>query len=56
MLIPKWRKWALEKLGVGDLILGVDLFATPWTTAAPLLITKEMDSFSFDWGALQASS
>jgi hypothetical protein len=56
MLIPKWRKWALEKLGVGDLILGVDLFATPWTTAAPLFITKEMDSFGFDWGALQASS
>lgn len=52
-LVPKWRRWALAHLGVGHLPLGVDLFATPWSSAAPLFITKEMDAFSFNWGALQ---
>ena len=55
MLVPKWREWALKKLGVDNLILGVDLFATPWTTAAPLFISKGMDAFTFDWGSLQQS-
>ena len=52
-LVPKWREWALAHLGVGHIDLGVDLFATPWSSAAPLFITKEMDAFSFSWGALQ---
>ena len=55
MLVPKWRDWALMQLGVSDYFLGVDLFATPWTTTAPLFISKEMDSFSYDWGQLKQS-
>ena len=55
MLVPKWRSWAVQQLGVEHLTLGVDLFATPWTTAAPLFITREMDAFSFHWGSLQES-
>ena len=55
MLIPKWRDWALQQLGVAELNLSVDLFATPWTTCAPLFLTQELDSFSYDWGSLQAS-
>ena len=54
MLIPERRRDALVELGVGHVELGVDLFATPWATAAPLFITKEMDSFSFDWGSLMS--
>ena len=52
MLLPKWRVWALKELGVDHLILGVDLFSTPWTSAAPKFITKEMDSFGYDWSSL----
>ena len=52
MLIPEKRKEALNELGVGDIELGVGLFATPWATQAPLFITKEMDAFSYNWGSL----
>ena len=45
----------MDQLGVGDKVTSIDLFATPWTTAAPIFITKEMDSFSYDWGALLRS-
>ena len=55
MLVPEWREWALDQLGVGESVLTVDLFATPWTTAAPYFISEEMDAFSFDWGALLLS-
>ena len=55
MLIPKWREWALQQLGVADMTLAVDLFTAPWSTAAPFLITKEMDAFTFDWSRLQPS-
>ena len=55
MLIPRWRQWALQQLGVDQLTIGVDLFATPWTTVAPKFISKEMDSFSFHWPSLVES-
>ena len=55
MLVPEWRNWAMDQLGLADLVLTVDLFATPWTTAAPFFVTKEMDAFSFDWGQLLLS-
>ena len=55
-LDPKWRQWALERLGVGDLDIRVDLFSEPWSSAADLYITREMDAFSFNWGRLQEGS
>ena len=55
MLDPKWRAWGMEGLGIGEVSIAVDLFATPWTAAAPLFITKEMNSFGYDWGRLCAT-
>ena len=55
MLDPKWRAWGMEGLGIGEVSIVVDLFATPWTAAAPLYITKEMNSFAYDWGRLCAA-
>ena len=55
-LDPKWRQWALQQLGVGEVPILVDLFSEPWSAAADLFITKAMDSFSFNWGALQEGS
>ena len=52
-LDPYWRNWALSQLGVGEVPIRVDLFSEPWSAAADLYITREMDAFSFDWGALQ---
>ena len=55
-LDPQKRQWALDQLGVGHLPIRVDLFAEPWSAAAELFITKEMDAFSFNWGALHEGS
>ena len=55
-LDPKWRKWALDRMGVGDLPIHVDLFAEPWSAATDLYITRDMDAFSYDWGPLQEGS
>ena len=52
MLAPEWRKWGLEQLGEADNHISVDLFASPWAAAAPIFITKELDSFSFSWASL----
>jgi hypothetical protein len=52
-LDPKWRAWALQ---VADVPVRIDLFAEPWSAAADLYITREMDAFSYDWGKLQEGS
>lgn len=52
-LDPKWRTWVLKRLGVPDIPILVDLFAEPWSAAAPLYITKGMDALSFFWPSLQ---
>ena len=52
-LDPKWRRWALEELGVGETPITIDLFAEPWSAAAEMYITKDMDSMSYSWGTLQ---
>ena len=52
-LDPQWRQWALEQLGVGDVPIRVDLFSEPWSSAAEMFITRQMDAFTYDWGALQ---
>jgi hypothetical protein len=54
MLHPKWRKWALDELGVGEDPIEVDLFASPGMTAAPLFITKDMDAFAYSWELLMS--
>ena len=52
MLLPKFRTWALDHLGVGERPIAVDLFASPTMTAADRYITREMDAFTFNWAAL----
>ena len=54
MLLPEWRQWSLEKLGVANRPIAVDLFASPTMTAAPQFITRDMDAFTYNWSKLNA--
>ena len=55
-LDPKWRDWALDKLGAAKAPIHIDLFAEPWSATAPMYITRDMDAFSYNWTALQEES
>jgi hypothetical protein len=47
-----WREWALQQLGIPPHAVAVDLFARPGQAAAPLFITKGINSFQFGWAKL----
>ena len=49
-LTAEARGRALRELGLSQEEILVDLFASPQNATRPLYITKDMDSFGFDWG------
>ena len=52
-LDPRWRTWALQQLGLGNLPILVDLYAEPWNATAHMFITREMNAMTFSWAKLQ---
>jgi len=55
MLLPEFVDMAVHNLGLAGRHIGVDLFAAPTLKQCDLFITRDMDSFTFDWGNLYAA-